>query len=232
MDCDSGQEWKAPDHGVIFPAASSAGPEDGKRVPYRAPLTLNACVRASCVAGGLAYAAADGAGGRLDGHDAVHHHGPGQPAGRDVRVAGADGGAAVGADMTAPLSSSPERRCAGPCGCCTAASAWVARLPGLSVVLGDHPALRSHAGAFHWLLAGEGIALMAARGCPLGFFQRRAGDDVPMFELWLGPGSLPSPSPRSRRSRWSAWSPWPSGRGAEMKPPACRPEAGPPRLSG
>ena len=38
------------------------------------------------VAGGLAYAAADGAGGRLDGHDAVDHYGAGQQAGRDVRV--------------------------------------------------------------------------------------------------------------------------------------------------
>ena len=50
------------------------------------------------VAGGLAYGAADGAGGWLDGDDAVDDHGPCQPAGRDVRVVGADGGAAVGAD--------------------------------------------------------------------------------------------------------------------------------------
>ena len=38
------------------------------------------------VAGGLADAAADGAGGGLDGDDAVEHHGAGQPAGGDVRV--------------------------------------------------------------------------------------------------------------------------------------------------
>jgi hypothetical protein len=37
------------------------------------------------------------------------------------------------------------------------------------------------------ILTAEGITLVAANGCPLGFFQRRAGDDVPMFELWLGP---------------------------------------------
>lgn len=37
------------------------------------------------------------------------------------------------------------------------------------------------------VLFGEGVALLLARGCPLGFFQRRAGDDVPMFELWFGP---------------------------------------------
>src|ERR1035441_4667045 len=42
------------------------------------------------VAGGLAYGASDGA-GWLDGDDAVDDHGPGQPAGRDVRVVGADG---------------------------------------------------------------------------------------------------------------------------------------------
>ena len=36
------------------------------------------------------------------------------------------------------------------------------------------------------VLAGEGLALVAWRGCPLGVFQRRAGDDVPMFELWFG----------------------------------------------
>jgi hypothetical protein len=41
------------------------------------------------------------------------------------------------------------------------------------------------------VLAAEGIALVAARGCPLGFFQRRAGDDVPMFEVWLGPRLAP-----------------------------------------
>ncbi|HTW09061.1 MAG TPA: hypothetical protein VME46_16250 [Acidimicrobiales bacterium] len=37
------------------------------------------------------------------------------------------------------------------------------------------------------VLVGEGVALVAAKGCPLGVFQRRAGDDVPMFELWFGP---------------------------------------------
>jgi hypothetical protein len=36
------------------------------------------------------------------------------------------------------------------------------------------------------VLAAEGVALLVARGCPLGIFQRRAGDDVPMFELWFG----------------------------------------------
>ncbi|HYA44257.1 MAG TPA: hypothetical protein VED59_01520, partial [Acidimicrobiales bacterium] len=36
------------------------------------------------------------------------------------------------------------------------------------------------------VLIGEGIALLAAGGCPLGIFQRRAGDDVAMFELWFG----------------------------------------------
>lgn len=41
------------------------------------------------------------------------------------------------------------------------------------------------------VLVGEGAALVAARGCPLGFFQRRAGDDVPMFELWFGPRLAP-----------------------------------------
>lgn len=41
------------------------------------------------------------------------------------------------------------------------------------------------------VLAGEGIALMVAKGCPLGIFQRRAGDDIPMFELWFGPRLAP-----------------------------------------
>jgi len=41
------------------------------------------------------------------------------------------------------------------------------------------------------VLAGEGVALLAAKGCPLGVFQRRAGDDVPMFELWFGPRFAP-----------------------------------------
>ena len=36
------------------------------------------------------------------------------------------------------------------------------------------------------ILLGEGIALAVAKGCPLGVCQRRAGDDVPMFELWFG----------------------------------------------
>lgn len=36
------------------------------------------------------------------------------------------------------------------------------------------------------VLCAEGVALVVARGCPLGIFQRRAGDDVPMFELWFG----------------------------------------------
>ena len=46
------------------------------------------------------------------------------------------------------------------------------------------------------ILGGEGLALLVARGCPLGIFQRRAGDDVPMFELWFGkrlaPFAIPS----------------------------------------
>jgi hypothetical protein len=37
------------------------------------------------------------------------------------------------------------------------------------------------------VLIGEGAALVVAKGCPLGVFQRRAGDEVPMFELWFGP---------------------------------------------
>jgi hypothetical protein len=41
------------------------------------------------------------------------------------------------------------------------------------------------------VLVGEGTALAVARGCPLGFFQRRAGDDVPMFEVWFGPRLAP-----------------------------------------
>ena len=36
------------------------------------------------------------------------------------------------------------------------------------------------------VLLGEGAALLVAKGCPLGVLQGRAGDDVPMFELWLG----------------------------------------------
>ena len=41
------------------------------------------------------------------------------------------------------------------------------------------------------VLLGEGVALLVAKGCPLGIFQRRAGDDVPMFELWFGPRLAP-----------------------------------------
>ena len=41
------------------------------------------------------------------------------------------------------------------------------------------------------VLTGEGIGLVVAKGCPLGGFQRRAGDDVPMFELWFGPRLAP-----------------------------------------
>jgi hypothetical protein len=37
------------------------------------------------------------------------------------------------------------------------------------------------------ILLGEGAALVVAKGCPLGYLQRRVGDDVPMFELWFGP---------------------------------------------
>jgi len=41
------------------------------------------------------------------------------------------------------------------------------------------------------VLTGEGVALVVAKGCPFGVFQRRAGDDVPMFELWFGPRVAP-----------------------------------------
>ena len=41
------------------------------------------------------------------------------------------------------------------------------------------------------VLTAEGIALVAAKGCPLGIFQRRAGDDTPMFESWFGPRLAP-----------------------------------------
>ncbi len=41
------------------------------------------------------------------------------------------------------------------------------------------------------VLGVEGIALLVAKGCPLGIFQRRLGDDVPMFELWFGPRLAP-----------------------------------------
>ena len=41
------------------------------------------------------------------------------------------------------------------------------------------------------VLLGEGAALVIHRGCPLGIFQRRAGDDVPRFELWFGPRLAP-----------------------------------------
>jgi hypothetical protein len=37
------------------------------------------------------------------------------------------------------------------------------------------------------VLIGEGIALVVAKGCPIGIVQRRLGDDVSMFELWFGP---------------------------------------------
>jgi hypothetical protein len=30
-----------------------------------------------------------------------------------------------------------------------------------------------------------------SKGCPLGILQRGAGDNVPMFELWLGPKLAP-----------------------------------------
>ncbi|MGA3353378.1 MAG: hypothetical protein ABSD85_09365 [Acidimicrobiales bacterium] len=41
------------------------------------------------------------------------------------------------------------------------------------------------------VLLGEGAALLVAKECPLGAFQRQAGDDVPMFELWFGPKVAP-----------------------------------------
>jgi len=41
------------------------------------------------------------------------------------------------------------------------------------------------------VLAGEGVALLVARECPVGAFQRQAGDDVRMFELWFGPRVAP-----------------------------------------
>lgn len=36
------------------------------------------------------------------------------------------------------------------------------------------------------VLGVEGVALVVNRGCPMGILQRRAGDEVPMFELWFG----------------------------------------------
>lgn len=45
------------------------------------------------------------------------------------------------------------------------------------------------------VLIGEGVALVVASGCPLGIVQRRAGDDVPMFELWFGPRIAPMAIP-------------------------------------
>lgn len=41
------------------------------------------------------------------------------------------------------------------------------------------------------VLIGEGIALTAAKGCPIGMAQRRMGDDISMFERWLGPRHAP-----------------------------------------
>jgi len=41
------------------------------------------------------------------------------------------------------------------------------------------------------VLVGEGVALLAARGCPLGILQRRVGDDLAMFERWFGPRLAP-----------------------------------------
>ena len=41
------------------------------------------------------------------------------------------------------------------------------------------------------VLFSEGLALLVAKECPLGAVQRRAGDDVPMFELWFGPRIAP-----------------------------------------
>jgi hypothetical protein len=41
------------------------------------------------------------------------------------------------------------------------------------------------------VLVGEGSALVVHGGCPFGVFQQRAGDDVPMFELWFGPRLAP-----------------------------------------
>ena len=41
------------------------------------------------------------------------------------------------------------------------------------------------------VLVSEGVALVVAKECPLGALQRRAGDDVPMFELWFGPRIAP-----------------------------------------
>ena len=38
------------------------------------------------------------------------------------------------------------------------------------------------------VLVGEGAGLVVGRGkCPLGPLQRRLGDPVPLFVLWLGP---------------------------------------------
>lgn len=59
------------------------------------------------------------------------------------------------------------------------ADIWVAALRG-------HPGIRPLVGAA-WLLL-EGALLVVGRGdCPAGSLQRRLGDPVPMFELFLPP---------------------------------------------
>jgi hypothetical protein len=41
------------------------------------------------------------------------------------------------------------------------------------------------------VLAAEGVALVVARGCPIGILERWAGDDVALFDLWFGPRAAP-----------------------------------------
>lgn len=41
------------------------------------------------------------------------------------------------------------------------------------------------------VLVGEGLVLLTLNSCPLGILQRQAGDDVPMFEVWVGPRLAP-----------------------------------------
>ena len=60
------------------------------------------------------------------------------------------------------------------------------RVPRVPVVLCAETTEDNLAQALVAVLAGEGLALVAWRGCPFGVFRRRAGDDVPMFELWFG----------------------------------------------
>ena len=55
------------------------------------------------------------------------------------------------------------------------------------------------------VLTGEGVALVVAKGCPLGVFKRQGvGDEVPMFEFWFGPRMAPFAIPAFTVSRSSA----------------------------